>query len=123
MEGVAYDVTSFLPDHPGGASVILEAAGRDSTAEFLEAHPVAIMKVRSELPLLVLSPFASHHRVTTRACFRPRHTVLCPLRMVRCPSVFCVRSTLFHRKRYCGDDLGGPGKFSVGECPTIQHLT
>jgi|EP01047_Picozoa_sp_COSAG01_P031296 L-lactate dehydrogenase (cytochrome) len=45
VEGVAYDVTSFLPDHPGGAGIILEAAGRDSTAEFLEAHPVAIMKV------------------------------------------------------------------------------
>ena len=41
----AYDVTAFLDDHPGGAGVILESAGIDSSAAFLEAHPEDIMKL------------------------------------------------------------------------------
>lgn len=29
-----YDVTNFLPDHPGGEFIILESAGRDATLAF-----------------------------------------------------------------------------------------
>eukprot|EP01046_Picozoa_sp_COSAG06_P007092 COSAG06_NODE_341_length_17184_cov_10.318525_6_plen_771_part_00 len=45
VNGKAYDVTDFLDDHPGGPAVVLEAAGVDSTAAFLEAHPEDIMKL------------------------------------------------------------------------------
>lgn len=33
-----YDVTSFLPDHPGGKKAILTFAGRDATEEFDMLH-------------------------------------------------------------------------------------
>lgn len=39
INGVAYDVTDFLPEHPGGAGIILRYAGRDATAEYEPVHP------------------------------------------------------------------------------------
>jgi len=39
VHGHAYDVTEFLPEHPGGAGIILKYAGRDATAEFEPIHP------------------------------------------------------------------------------------
>ncbi|KZP03959.1 FMN-linked oxidoreductase [Athelia psychrophila] len=35
-----YDVTEFLPEHPGGASAILEYAGKDATAAYDLIHPL-----------------------------------------------------------------------------------
>lgn len=34
-----YDVTSFLPHHPGGSSVILELSGTDATEQYDPIHP------------------------------------------------------------------------------------
>ncbi|EIM92640.1 uncharacterized protein STEHIDRAFT_117624 [Stereum hirsutum FP-91666 SS1] len=34
-----YDVTDFLPDHPGGRKVILQYAGRDATSVYEPLHP------------------------------------------------------------------------------------
>ncbi|KAH9946807.1 FMN-dependent dehydrogenase-domain-containing protein [Amylocystis lapponica] len=34
-----YDVTDFLPNHPGGAKIILKYAGRDATAAYEPIHP------------------------------------------------------------------------------------
>ncbi|KAF5357138.1 hypothetical protein D9756_006810 [Leucocoprinus leucothites] len=34
-----YDVTEFLPEHPGGADIILKHAGRDATAVYIPIHP------------------------------------------------------------------------------------
>ncbi|KZT74753.1 hypothetical protein DAEQUDRAFT_659124 [Daedalea quercina L-15889] len=34
-----YDVTEFLPEHPGGAKIILRYAGRDATAAYEPIHP------------------------------------------------------------------------------------
>ena len=31
VKGQAYDVTEFLPDHPGGSKIILKYAGKDAT--------------------------------------------------------------------------------------------
>ncbi|KAF1814434.1 mitochondrial cytochrome b2 [Eremomyces bilateralis CBS 781.70] len=39
LYGVVYDVTSFLPSHPGGATAILNFAGQDATEEFDPIHP------------------------------------------------------------------------------------
>ncbi|KAI9832700.1 MAG: hypothetical protein M1826_001257 [Phylliscum demangeonii] len=39
VHGRAYDVTDFLPEHPGGAQIILKYAGRDATAAFEPIHP------------------------------------------------------------------------------------
>ncbi|KAL1962459.1 hypothetical protein VTN77DRAFT_9660 [Rasamsonia byssochlamydoides] len=39
VHGKAYDVTEFLPEHPGGQKIILKYAGKDATAEFDPIHP------------------------------------------------------------------------------------
>lgn len=39
IHGRAYDVTEFLPEHPGGPRVITKYAGKDATAEFDPIHP------------------------------------------------------------------------------------
>ncbi|KAF2867565.1 FMN-dependent dehydrogenase-domain-containing protein [Massariosphaeria phaeospora] len=39
VHGRAYDVTDFLPEHPGGSKIILKYAGKDATEEFEPIHP------------------------------------------------------------------------------------
>lgn len=39
-----YDLTQFASAHPGGSSLVLKYAGREATKEFLEAHPLSIIK-------------------------------------------------------------------------------
>ncbi|KAF2457802.1 FMN-dependent dehydrogenase-domain-containing protein [Lineolata rhizophorae] len=39
VHGRAYDVTEFLPEHPGGSKIILKYAGKDATEEFDPIHP------------------------------------------------------------------------------------
>jgi isopentenyl diphosphate isomerase/L-lactate dehydrogenase-like FMN-dependent dehydrogenase len=39
LYGKVYDVTNFLPDHPGGSKIILKLAGTDATEEYDPIHP------------------------------------------------------------------------------------
>ncbi|KAI1436761.1 FMN-dependent dehydrogenase [Xylaria sp. CBS 124048] len=39
LYGKVYDVTEFLPSHPGGSKIILQLAGRDATEDFDPVHP------------------------------------------------------------------------------------
>jgi L-lactate dehydrogenase (cytochrome) len=39
IHGKVYDVTEFLPEHPGGQRIILKYAGKDATEEFEPIHP------------------------------------------------------------------------------------
>jgi len=39
LYGHVYDVTSFLPSHPGGSKIILQLAGTDATDEYDPIHP------------------------------------------------------------------------------------
>jgi len=39
IQNKVYDVTEFLPDHPGGAEIILRYAGRDATSVYEPIHP------------------------------------------------------------------------------------
>ncbi|PBP28447.1 FMN-dependent dehydrogenase [Diplocarpon rosae] len=39
VHGKAYDVTDFLPEHPGGSKIILKYAGKDATEEYEPIHP------------------------------------------------------------------------------------
>jgi L-lactate dehydrogenase (cytochrome) len=48
LGGVVYDLGHFAHEHPGGADLITMYAGRDATKEFIEAHPLSI--IRSTLP-------------------------------------------------------------------------
>ena len=34
LHGKVYDLTEFLPDHPGSSEILAEAAGRDATDDF-----------------------------------------------------------------------------------------
>jgi cytochrome b involved in lipid metabolism len=38
IDGSVYDLTGFLPDHPGGKKAIMTFAGRDATEEFDMLH-------------------------------------------------------------------------------------
>lgn len=39
LYGDVYDVTQFLPSHPGGSKIILQLAGRDCTEDYDPIHP------------------------------------------------------------------------------------
>ncbi|CAL1696102.1 unnamed protein product [Somion occarium] len=39
IKNKVYDVTEFLPEHPGGAKIILKYAGRDATSAYEPIHP------------------------------------------------------------------------------------
>lgn len=39
VHGRAYDVTAFLPEHPGGPNIILKYAGKDATETYEPIHP------------------------------------------------------------------------------------
>jgi L-lactate dehydrogenase (cytochrome) len=44
IHGKVYDLTNFLPEHPGGIKVILNQAGKDATAAFDPIHPLDIIE-------------------------------------------------------------------------------
>ncbi|OTB01141.1 hypothetical protein M426DRAFT_75329 [Hypoxylon sp. CI-4A] len=44
LHGTVYDITSFLPKHPGGRSVLLQSAGKDASAAFDAVHTIEILE-------------------------------------------------------------------------------
>lgn len=58
LHGNVYDVTEFLPEHPGGSRIILQLAGRDATAEYDPIHPPGILEenLKPEAKLGVVDP-------------------------------------------------------------------
>ena len=38
FQGKVYNVTQYLPYHPGGSKILLKSGGRDCTKEFLKYH-------------------------------------------------------------------------------------
>ncbi|OTB13534.1 hypothetical protein K445DRAFT_24707 [Daldinia sp. EC12] len=44
LHGKVYDITSFVPKHPGGKSILLKNAGQDASAAFDSIHPVEILE-------------------------------------------------------------------------------
>ncbi|KAI7905730.1 FMN-dependent dehydrogenase-domain-containing protein [Cokeromyces recurvatus] len=44
IHGKVYDLTQFLPEHPGGQKIILKYAGKDATAAFDPIHPPDIIQ-------------------------------------------------------------------------------
>ncbi|KAI8875301.1 hypothetical protein K501DRAFT_261360 [Backusella circina FSU 941] len=43
IHGKVYDLTEFLPEHPGGAKIIMKYAGKDATKAFDPIHPKDII--------------------------------------------------------------------------------
>ena len=59
INGKVYDVTKFLPDHPGGKKAILMYGGKDATEEFEMLHrPDIIDKYGKEYLIGTVSPAA-----------------------------------------------------------------
>jgi isopentenyl diphosphate isomerase/L-lactate dehydrogenase-like FMN-dependent dehydrogenase len=58
LHGNVYDVTEFLPEHPGGSRIILQLAGRDATAEYDPIHPSGTLEenLKPEAKLGVVDP-------------------------------------------------------------------
>lgn len=48
LYGNVYDVTRFIPKHPGGSKVILQLAGTDATEEYDPIHPPGILEENLE---------------------------------------------------------------------------
>jgi len=71
MDGKVYDVTSWLPKHPGGADVILLSAGRDVTNLFESYHPFS-----GDIPFQILKKFYVCDVADTEL---PRYTTKSPL--------------------------------------------
>jgi len=44
VDGLVYDFTAFLPEHPAGAQAILDVAGTDATALYKEIHSMAFLE-------------------------------------------------------------------------------
>lgn len=56
VDGKVLDVTTFLPDHPGGEKAIMLYAGRDATEEFNMLHdPKVIPRYAPESVIGALS--------------------------------------------------------------------
>lgn len=45
IEGLVYDFSAFAADHPGGAHLVREQAGKDGTTPFIDAHSTDIIKL------------------------------------------------------------------------------
>merc|ERR1719421_814656 len=43
LNGQAYNLTSFMDEHPGGAAIIAKYAGRDASKAFNPIHPKDIV--------------------------------------------------------------------------------
>ncbi|CAK7244561.1 MAG: hypothetical protein STHCBS139747_006105 [Sporothrix thermara] len=52
LYGNVYDVTEFLPSHPGGSRIIMQLAGKDCTEEFDPIHPPGTLDELSPESLL-----------------------------------------------------------------------
>ncbi|KAE9411536.1 glyoxylate dehydrogenase [Gymnopus androsaceus JB14] len=44
IHGQVYDITSFIPEHPGGSKIILKYAGKDATEAYEPIHPPNTIK-------------------------------------------------------------------------------
>jgi flavocytochrome c len=65
VNGQVLDVTSFLPEHPGGELAILTFAGRDASAEFNMIHPANV--IEKYAPKSVLGPLHTGGAVAAAA--------------------------------------------------------
>lgn len=66
IKGRVYDVTAFLDDHPGGPSVLADAAGTDATEQFERAgHPANVQKTMDKYHIGIIESAAANGESTT----------------------------------------------------------
>ena len=51
VDGGVYDMTKFLPNHPGGKKIVLRVAGQDASKQFWKYHNAAILKKHQHLKI------------------------------------------------------------------------
>ena len=61
--GNVYDVTKFLPDHPGGKQAVLLYAGKDATEEFDMLHDRKVLQKYLPAGALLGTVSASHSKL------------------------------------------------------------
>ena len=44
ISGKVYDVTEYLPNHPGGSQILLQYGGKDATAVYQPIHPAGTIE-------------------------------------------------------------------------------
>jgi fatty acid desaturase/predicted heme/steroid binding protein len=71
MDGKVYDVTSWIPKHPGGSDVLILSAGRDVTNLFESYHPFS-----GDTPSIILKKYYICDMADTEL---PRYTTKSPL--------------------------------------------
>jgi len=71
IDGKVYDVTSWIPKHPGGEDVLTLTAGRDITNMFESYHPFS-----GDLPATILKKY---YVCDIADCELPRYTAKSPL--------------------------------------------
>ncbi|KAK4131689.1 FMN-linked oxidoreductase [Trichocladium antarcticum] len=88
LHGNVYDVTEFLPEHPGGSRIILQLAGRDATPEYDPIHPPGTLEENlkpsaklgtvdpASLKTLQRADAAGQPEDEARAAAPPLHTLL-----------------------------------------------
>ncbi|KAI9785723.1 MAG: hypothetical protein M1839_008740 [Geoglossum umbratile] len=52
VNGKVYDVTEFMPKHPGGAEIILRYAGKDATKAYNEVHGSSVIETLLQSKIL-----------------------------------------------------------------------
>ncbi|CAD6585123.1 MAG: hypothetical protein CYPHOPRED_002972 [Cyphobasidiales sp. Tagirdzhanova-0007] len=52
VDNGVYDVTEFLPEHPGGKKILLNACGKDSSEQFWQFHSKKIL-TKTALPMKI----------------------------------------------------------------------
>ncbi|KAL3957035.1 hypothetical protein ACCO45_007613 [Purpureocillium lilacinum] len=60
IHGKVYDVTAFVPIHPGGQAILLRNAGQDATASFDSVHPIEILDEYVESVQIMGALLAKH---------------------------------------------------------------
>ena len=76
VDGIVYDVSDFQKDHPGGARVLKQVAGRDASTEFESFHSADVMQ-RYGAELAIGKVVGSHTTVAAppkaaKVCFLDR---------------------------------------------------
>ncbi|PHH80996.1 hypothetical protein CDD83_3656 [Cordyceps sp. RAO-2017] len=73
LYGNVYDVTDFLPCHPGGANIILKLAGRDATEDYDPVHPPGTLEenLKPEAKLGRVNPDSLVKQVAKAEAGRP----------------------------------------------------
>lgn len=65
VNGVVYDATAYLADHPGGAESILMLGGQDSTEDFAAIHSVKAWKLLEDYAIGVIGDVMSKNTTSS----------------------------------------------------------